>query len=84
MKPQPTISETISMTRRVGPSNRSIRRPTRIISPDRNVCARPRKAVAAMHHEAKSSPAGRFTPSGRPADRIIIKTKIAMRNAPAA
>ena len=84
MKPQPMTSEAISIARRVRPSKRSISRPTRIISPLRNVCARPRNAVAAMHQAAKSSPAGRLMPSGRPADRIIISTKMAMRNTPAA
>ena len=41
------------------------------------MCARPRNAIAAMHQDTKSSPAGMLMPIGRPADSTIISTKIA-------
>ena len=83
MKPQPIVSAVISMTRRGRPVTRSMSKPTRIISPWRNVCARPRNAIAAMHQETRSSPAGTLMPSGRPAERIIISTKMTIMNKPA-
>ena len=45
--------------------------------------AYPDAAVAAMHQEMMSSPAGMLRPTGRPADSSIMRTKIATTNAPA-
>ena len=63
MKPSADHERERSRThQRVRPRSRSISRPTRIISPERKVWARPRNAIAAMHQEAKSSPAGMLMP----------------------
>jgi hypothetical protein len=55
----------------------------RISSPDRKVCASAKRAQAAMHQEAKSSPAGTSRPSGRPAESDSMIRKIVTRKAPA-
>src|SRR5215211_6834418 len=80
MKPMPMTRQTISTQCRLLAGSLSINRPTRIISPLRKVCARPRNAIAAMHQDTKSSAAGMFNPIGRPAESSIISTKIASMN----
>ena len=84
MKPHPISNAPISNVRRVRPPRRSISSPTRIISPDRNVCARPRNDIATIDQATKSSPAGTLTPSGRPAESTIIRTKMRIMKPPAA
>ena len=84
MKAVATNSATTSTAQRLRPANCSIRMPTRMISPFLKVWARPRNAIAAMHHEAKSSLAGMFSPIWRPSDPNIMMPKISIRKTPAA
>jgi hypothetical protein len=84
MKALETPSANISSAQRFLPVSFSSSMPTRMISPRLKVCARPRNAIAAMHQEAKSSPAGMFSPKPRPTDMNIMMPKISTRNTPAA
>ena len=72
-----------SVSHLVRPVSRSVSRPTRIISPDLKVWASPRNAIAAMHHDAMSSPDLTLMPISRPTDSAIIIRKMAIRNSPA-
>jgi hypothetical protein len=78
----PMSVQTISITCRALPWMRSISKPMRISSAERNVWASAKKAHAAMHQAVKSSPAGMSMPSGRPADSDSMMTKMATRKTP--
>ena len=68
MKPQPTMSDTISMDAPRWPAEQVDQQtdPDHLAVPEG--VREPRNAVAAMHHAANSSPTGKFDPE-RPAGR---------------